>query len=93
MLTHIDPKNGTQIYVPGQRRQVAVPNPPVYADQVPSNSFYLMAGQRKIPLVHHETIVGRNGNLMVHVNHVSVAIKHAVILLKNFEGVTQPTIE
>ena len=52
-----------------------------------------MAGNKKIPLIHQETIIGRNGNLMVNVDHVSVAVKHAVILLKNFEGETKPTIE
>ena len=63
-------------------------NVPSDANIVPVNSFYLMVGHKKIPLVHQETIIGRNGNLMVNVEHVSVAVKHAVILLKNFEGAT-----
>ena len=30
---------------------------------------------------------------MLHIDHPSVAVKHAVILLKDFEGETRPTIE
>ena len=93
MLHQVDPKHGTQIYVPGGRARVAAMPIPDDANTVPVNSFYLKTGHKKIPLVHQETIIGRNENLMVYVNHASVAVKHAVILLKNFEGATQPTIE
>ena len=79
--------------MPGGRKRVAPRDIPSDANQVPVNTFYLMFDNRKIPLVHQETLIGRNGNLMVNIDHASVAVKHAVILLKNFEGETMPTIE
>ena len=35
--------------------------------------------QRRIPLVHKVTVIGRNPNLLVQVNDVSVSSKHASV--------------
>ena len=32
-----------------------------------------------MPLVHKQTIIGRNSNLLININDISVSSKHAVI--------------
>jgi hypothetical protein len=38
---------------------------------------------RRIPLLYKQTVVGRNPNLMVHVNDISVSSKHAEIKMSD----------
>ena len=36
-----------------------------------------LSSKKRVPLVHKETIVGRNPNLMIQANDISVSSKHA----------------
>jgi hypothetical protein len=45
--------------------------------------FYVIniINNKRIPLIHKQTVIGRNPNLSVHVNDISVSSKHATIEL------------
>jgi len=42
-----------------------------------------MSTQRRVPLIHKQTIVGRNTNLLLNINDISVSSKHAAIELSD----------
>ena len=42
-----------------------------------------MSTNRRIPLIHKQTIVGRNTNLLLNINDISVSTKHAIIEYNN----------
>ena len=46
---------------------------------VHSHKYFIYDGQKKIRLVHKETIIGRGDHLMVRVDDTSVDKKHATI--------------
>ena len=40
-----------------------------------------LESSKRVPLVYKQTVIGRNPNLMIHVNDISVSSKHAEIEL------------
>jgi hypothetical protein len=44
-------------------------------------NYYIKFGQKKIPLLHRQTLVGRNPNALLHVEDHTIAKDHAIFEL------------
>lgn len=54
------------------------------------NEYYLMLGQKKIQLLHKQTIIGRNPNATIYIEDHSIAKEHAIIQLNQDNN--EPTL-
>lgn len=74
MLVGVDARHGTRIYAA---------KPSVLKVATSDLDFCLLRGNKKLPLVHAENMVGRNPNYPIAVNDSSIAQHHATIKIEN----------